>query len=189
MRALKTTEDRGRVVQLRAVRKHQSHRTTSAAKLTGKQQLFATEYLRDFNGTQAAIRAGYSARTAKEQAHRLLNTPQVKQAVDAAREKVVERVEITVEKVLSDLEQARTKSIDAKQFSSAVRASELQGKYLKMFFDGHTVDPTGIAAKSKQELVDELVRIVGPDALANALATGSLESLPTSGGASEKTEG
>lgn len=37
------------------------------AKLTDKQELFAREYLKDLNATQAAIRAGYSAKTANEQ--------------------------------------------------------------------------------------------------------------------------
>ncbi|WP_198585325.1 terminase small subunit, partial [Escherichia coli] len=40
------------------------------AKLTDKQELFAREYLKDLNGTQAAIRAGYSEKTANEQASR-----------------------------------------------------------------------------------------------------------------------
>lgn len=40
--------------------------------LTPKQEAFVNEYLIDFNATQAAIRAGYSARTARSQGHRLL---------------------------------------------------------------------------------------------------------------------
>lgn len=45
--------------------------------LTPKQELFALEYLKDLNGTQAAIRAGYSPKTAQEQASRLLSNPMV----------------------------------------------------------------------------------------------------------------
>lgn len=37
------------------------------AKLTPKQERFCEEYLIDLNATQAAIRAGYSANTAREQ--------------------------------------------------------------------------------------------------------------------------
>jgi phage terminase small subunit len=40
--------------------------------LTPKQEAFVVEYLRDLNATQAAIRAGYSRRTAKQQGARLL---------------------------------------------------------------------------------------------------------------------
>ena len=42
------------------------------AKLTDRQELFAREYLKDLNATQAAIRAGYSEKTANEQGARLL---------------------------------------------------------------------------------------------------------------------
>jgi phage terminase small subunit len=42
--------------------------------LTRKKQDFCKEYIKDFNGTQAAIRAGYSEKTAQEQSSRLLST-------------------------------------------------------------------------------------------------------------------
>ena len=130
--------------------------------LTPKQETFAQEFLLDLNATQAAIRAGYSARTAQEQSSRLLANEVIKNAVDAAREKAVDKVSVTIEKVLQDLEDARLKALEAKQFSPAVRASELQGKYLKMFFDGHTVDPTGVGAMSEEQLLVELRRVLGP---------------------------
>ena len=47
------------------------------AKLTARQHAFAAEYLADHNGTQAAIRAGFSPRTAKVQASQLLRHPGV----------------------------------------------------------------------------------------------------------------
>jgi phage terminase small subunit len=53
----------------------------SGNKVTPKQRRFVGEYLKDRNGAQAAIRAGYSAKTAKEQASRLLTNVHVKQAV------------------------------------------------------------------------------------------------------------
>lgn len=58
------------------------------AKLREKQQRFVDEYLIDLNGTQAAIRAGYSAKTANEQASRLLANVSVQQAIS---EKMAER--------------------------------------------------------------------------------------------------
>jgi phage terminase small subunit len=47
-------------------------------------RFFVTEYLRDFNGRQAAIRAGYTVKSAARQAHELLQRDDVKAAVDAA---------------------------------------------------------------------------------------------------------
>lgn len=51
------------------------------AGLTDKQQTFVDEYLKDLNGTQAALRAGYSAKTAQEQSSRLLSNAMVQDAI------------------------------------------------------------------------------------------------------------
>lgn len=53
--------------------------------MTPKQERFVEEYLLDLNATQAAIRAGYSAKTANEQAARLLAKASVSSAVAAAQ--------------------------------------------------------------------------------------------------------
>lgn len=59
----------------------------SGVSLTPRQARFVDEYLIDFNGTQAAIRAGYSPKTAESQAWRLLRNAKVKAAVEAGKEK------------------------------------------------------------------------------------------------------
>lgn len=46
-------------------------------KLTQKQRRFADEYLVDCNGTKAAVRAGYSPKTANEQAAKLMANPKI----------------------------------------------------------------------------------------------------------------
>ena len=58
------------------------------AKLTRKQQRFADEYLVDANATQAAIRAGYSEKTARSQGQRLLNNVNIKTYIDEQLEKI-----------------------------------------------------------------------------------------------------
>mgnify|MGYP003803577687 FL=1 len=71
--------------------------------MTPKVARFVDEYLIDLNATQAAIRAGYSAKTAQEQSSRLLSNVIVQAAIDErikAREK---RTEITQDKVLAEL--------------------------------------------------------------------------------------
>jgi phage terminase small subunit len=65
-----------------------------------KQNRFVAEYLKDLNGTQAAIRAGYSAHTADQQASRLLANVKVKQAVAEAMSRRGERVEVKQDDVL-----------------------------------------------------------------------------------------
>ena len=71
--------------------------------LTAKQQAFVVEYLVDLNGTQAAIRAGYSPKTANEQAARLLAKASVRTAVEAAKKEREKRVQVSQDYVLSTI--------------------------------------------------------------------------------------
>lgn len=71
--------------------------------LTDKQRRFAEEYLLDSNATQAAIRAGYSAKTAEQQGSRLLSNVKVRAHVNGLQAKVSERVELTVAGVTTKL--------------------------------------------------------------------------------------
>lgn len=73
------------------------------AKLTPKQQRFADEYLVDLNGKQAAIRAGYSEKTAEAQASRLLSNAKVQHYIQKRKQDRVERTEITQDMVLYEL--------------------------------------------------------------------------------------
>lgn len=71
-------------------------------KLTGKQARFVEEYPVDSNATQAAIRAGYSEKTAYSAGQRLLKDVEIKAAIDAKRKKVSEKLEITRERILEE---------------------------------------------------------------------------------------
>jgi phage terminase small subunit len=73
---------------------------SASNKFTDKQQRFIDEYLVDLNGTQAAIRAGYSRKTANEIAAELLAKPSIRAAVDAGLAKRRERTEISQDYVL-----------------------------------------------------------------------------------------
>ena len=71
--------------------------------LTPKQTLFISEYLVDLNATQAAIRAGYSPRTAEKIGSENLRKPEIRTAIDAAIESRAERVTVTADEVLAEL--------------------------------------------------------------------------------------
>jgi len=71
--------------------------------LTRRQQRFVEEYLIDLNGTQAAIRAGYSKRTAAEAGYENLRKPQIAEAIETAQKARSERTEITADRVLTEL--------------------------------------------------------------------------------------
>lgn len=84
--------------------------------ITDKQRRFVAEYLVDSNATQAAIRAGYSARSADRIAADLLRKTWVAEAIAARQAKVANRLEVTAEKVL--LEYARIAFSDMARLTS-----------------------------------------------------------------------
>lgn len=73
------------------------------AELTEKQKRFVAEYLIDLNATQAAIRAGYSEKTAYSMGQRLLKNVEIQQAIAEAMQKRADRTEITQDRVLKEL--------------------------------------------------------------------------------------
>jgi phage terminase small subunit len=106
--------------------------------LTPKQQTFVDEYLVDLNATQAAIRAGYSKKTARSQGERMLTNVDVAAAIQKGFQERSERTKITAEKVL--LELAVIAFADLQQLadmggriSDKLKALELIGKHLGMF--------------------------------------------------------
>lgn len=129
--------------------------------LTPKQQRFVDEYLIDLNATQAAIRAGYSAKTADSQASRLLRNVKVSRAIGEAKTTRSERTKLDQDWVLNGLREVAERCMTAVpvmrfdfesksmvqviddeglgvwQFDSrgANRSLELVGKHLGMFTD------------------------------------------------------
>lgn len=71
--------------------------------INDKQARFVEEYLVDLNATQAAIRAGYSERTAYSQGQRLLKNVEVAAAIAAGQAKLAAKLEITQERVRDEL--------------------------------------------------------------------------------------
>ena len=76
------------------------------AKLTRKNAIFCDEYLIDLNGTQAAIRAGYSPHTAGSIANELLKKPEIRARIDTAMAERSRRTGITADRVLRELGRA-----------------------------------------------------------------------------------
>lgn len=73
------------------------------AKLSAKQQRFVEEYVVDLNATQAAIRAGYSEKTAYSQGQRLLKHVEVAAIIAEHQERLANRAEVTAERILQEL--------------------------------------------------------------------------------------
>jgi hypothetical protein len=111
--------------------------------LTPKQAAFVQEYLKDLNATQAAIRAGYSEKTAAEQASRLLSNVKVQEAVTKGREKLAHKVEVTTERVLGGLLAEATADDGPMCKGARVKAWELLGKHLGLLTDRSKVEVSG----------------------------------------------
>lgn len=90
--------------------------------LTPRQAMFVREYLVDLNSTQAAIRAGYSERTAKQQGSRLLTNGDVQAAIAEAMKARATAVDISAEEVLRMLaDEARADLADLYDDSGNLR--------------------------------------------------------------------
>jgi len=76
---------------------------TQRTKLTAKQEAFCQEYLIDLNATQAATRAGYSARVAGVIGYENLGKPQIASRIKEAMAERERRVHITQDRVLQEL--------------------------------------------------------------------------------------
>ena len=145
------------------------------ANLTPKQQRFVEEYLIDLNATQAAIRAGYSEKTAKSVGHENLTKPDIAKAIQEAQNKRVERTEITQDYVLTNIQKVIERCMQVQQVDNcltqtedgelaqafmfkeqgALKGLELLGKHLGMFKD--KVEHSGkLEIESLSSLMDEL---------------------------------
>lgn len=71
--------------------------------LSTKHRRFVAEYLIDLNATQAAIRAGYSPTTAKQQGARLLTNADIAAAIAAGTGRQLEKLEITADRVKEEI--------------------------------------------------------------------------------------
>ena len=106
--------------------------------LTAKQERFVQEYLVDLNATKAAIRAGYSERTAEQMGYQLLQKTSVQKAIQGEMDKRSQRVEITQDTVVEELAkiglaEAHDYTDADLKYSNKLKALELLGKHLGMF--------------------------------------------------------
>lgn len=79
--------------------------------LNDKQKLFCQEYMKDLNGAQAAIRAGYSAKTARSIANELLTKPDIQAYIQELQEGIRKRNQITIDEIMSDLIEVKNRCL------------------------------------------------------------------------------
>lgn len=105
------------------------------SKLTAKQEQFCQEYLIDLNGTQAAIRAGYSEKTAQAISAENLAKPLIAARISELMRERQSRVQISQDDVLSMIRDCYQGAYGDGNWSAALKATEQFGKHLGMFTD------------------------------------------------------
>lgn len=116
-----------------------------AKKLTKKERIFADEYVKTTNGTQSAITAGYSEKTASVTASKMLRKPKVRQYIDAIMDERSKDTIATADEVLEYLTRVvRGEEKDAFGLDVSVadktKAAELLGKRHMLFTDKVKLD-------------------------------------------------
>lgn len=79
--------------------------------LTPQQELFCQEYVKDLNGTQAAIRAGYSEKGARTQASEFLTNPNICVKIKQLNDEKLNAVKVDAQTILSELLKIATSDI------------------------------------------------------------------------------
>ncbi|MFC1512176.1 terminase small subunit [Candidatus Latescibacterota bacterium] len=80
--------------------------------LTCKQRAFCEEYVKDFNGAQSAVRAGYAEKSANRAATRLLSLDHVQSYIDELLEEIADRNDVQVDEIVQELKRIGFAKID-----------------------------------------------------------------------------
>ena len=107
-----------------------------------KHTLFCLEYLKDFNGTQAAIRAGYSEKSAYSQAHDLLKKPEVLKYIENSSKVVFNSIGLGVERIFAEIvsvafsentsNKDKLKSLELLLKYTLIKDEKIKGKKVKI---------------------------------------------------------
>ena len=143
--------------------------------LSNKQELFCKEYIIDLNATAAALRAGYSEKTAKQIGSENLTKLAIQARLSELQAKPLKKLEITAESVLQKFVEIRDRCLQEEPVyakegnelvptgeykfdaANALRANEALGKHLKLFTD--KVEHSGeVSIVNRQEIFDKYLK-------------------------------
>lgn len=140
--------------------------------LTDKQARFCEEYLIDLNATRAAIRAGYSEKTAREQAAQNLSKLNIQEKIAELKAERAKRTEMTQDSVIQELAAVARAEIKGVRAVDKLKALELLGKHLGMFVERYEVNAAEIEKRiaeareqGKKEGTQELLEAMPLEAL------------------------
>ena len=128
--------------------------------LKAKQEKFCNEYLVDLNATQAAIRAGYSAKTAHVIGQENLRKPAIAERVAELQAAEQKRCGVTRETILRELEEARSAALGSEtpQASAAASATVHKAKILGLYDSPEDIELKRLEIVRRKLEIDRLKR-------------------------------
>jgi phage terminase small subunit len=146
--------------------------------LNERQKRFCNEYIIDLNATQAAIRAGYSEKTARSIGQRLLTNVDIQNYISNLQKSLQEKTEITQERVLQ--EYSRIAFVDIREFYNAngtLKSIKKLPEEVAAALAGVEIDAGTKKIKrwDKTKALDSICRMLGfnaPDKVANVTTDG-----------------
>lgn len=116
--------------------------------LTEKQRRFVEEYLIDFNGKEAVLRAGYESNNPRRLSHQLLKNVAVKYCIDAITESRAKDYTLKPEYVLNKIQRTIEAAEQESNHNAVLRGCELLARHLGMFIERQEISgPNGEAIK------------------------------------------
>lgn len=136
--------------------------------MTVKRHRFVAEYLKDLNATQAAIRAGYAKKGAKDQAYQLMQLPEVAQAIEQAMGDRSKRLKVDADYVLNRLvEIDQLDVIDILNDDLTLKPLSEWPKAWRLSLSGMDITEIGKATVDAQAAMAFLKKIKWPDKVRN----------------------
>lgn len=136
--------------------------------LTAKQQRFIAEYLIDLNAAQAAIRAGYAVKGAKDQAYQLMQRPEVVAAIKEAIEARNQRVQVDADYVLNRLTEIdQMDLLDILDDDMSIKPLSKWPKVWRQSLSGFDIAEIFEGVGKERDLVGLMKKIKWPDKVKN----------------------
>ncbi|ELP3312373.1 terminase small subunit [Vibrio fluvialis] len=137
-------------------------------KLNDKREMFCREYLIDLNGTQAAIRAGYSAKTANAAAGRLLSNVSIQARISELKQERVEEVKIDANYVLNRLvEIDQMDALDIINDDGSLKPISMWPKVWRTYLSGFDLTELWEGQGEDRQQIGLLKKVKWPDKVKN----------------------
>ena len=136
--------------------------------MTVKRHRFVAEYLVDLNATQAAIRAGYAKKGAKDQAYQLMQMPEVAEAIKAAMGDRNKRLKVDADYVLQRLTEIdQMDFIDIMEDDGSLKPVRNWPKVWRQYLSGFDLAEMFEGQGKDRDMVGILKKIKWPDKVRN----------------------